>query len=208
MASRACRPPAVSSLTGNGAAPSTGSTDADGDGLSAAQPATASQSSAAPASASALPAQGNSGSGAAAEGGADEGNPSAEARVVESSAELAAEVPDADDEAAAGSDEADGDEDEWDIELTPEGLRYATTRWDGSRNMTPNRRPTREEREGYIDNEELQEEVRPRGWAGCRPKRGQVAHSVPRAGPPVAAALHRPGGGTQHSHIPLTQLHT
>jgi hypothetical protein len=83
--------------------------------------------------------------------------------VAEGSAALAdEEAADADDEAAVGSDaEGDGEEEEWDIELTPEGLRYAATRWDGSRNMTPNRRPTREEREGYIDNEELQEEVRP-----------------------------------------------
>ena len=64
-------------------------------------------------------------------------------------------------EGEEGDGEEDGDEEDGDsdIELTAAGLQYATTRWDGSRNMTPNRRPTREEREGYIDNEELQEEV-------------------------------------------------
>ncbi len=73
----------------------------------------------------------------------------------------AAAVVDEDDGDDGEADDEDGEEGyESDIELTAAGLQYATTRWDGSRNMTPNRRPTREEREGYIDNEELQDEVR------------------------------------------------
>ena len=83
-----------------------------------------------------------------------------------------------------GGDDGEEAEDEEgydsDIELTAAGLRYATTRWDGSRNMTPNRRPTREEREGYIDNEELQDEVR------------RHALAVPAWSPSVPRALRWP----------------
>ena len=155
-------PPLISHHIGDGAAPGSDSAEADGGSTPAAASA-ASQPPAASAPASPSSAQANSG-GAVAEDSEASAPPSLEAAAAEDSADLADADAAGDDEDAAGSDE-EGDEDgEWDIELTPTGLQYATTRWDGSRNMTPNRRPTREEREGYIDNEELQEEVRPPGY--------------------------------------------
>ena len=88
---------------------------------------------------------------------AAEGSANLEAAADSGAAGEDAAVAEEGDEEKRGEDEEDDDSD---IELTSRGLLFATTRWDGSRNMTPNRRPTREEREGYIDNEELQEEVR------------------------------------------------
>ena len=60
---------------------------------------------------------------------------------------------------AAEEDDAEGDETKGEYYLTEEGV-LAGLQWDGSSNLRPNRRPTREEKGGYIDNEEFQDEVR------------------------------------------------
>ena len=169
-----CLPPTLSLHAGSNPAPGSDAADSSSNSSSsssstaaqqaAPQPAdspasSAEDSPAASSTAAAVSAEDARSLQAAAEASADLGAGEGDDSADGAAAAAAAPEDDAEDGEEA---EDDGEEEEGydsDIELTAAGLQYATTKWDGSRNMTPNRRPTREEREGYIDNEELQDEV-------------------------------------------------
>lgn len=63
-------------------------------------------------------------------------------------------------EVSGAEPDAEVEEDvEDDADITTLGDAFRASSWDGSSNVRANRRPTREEKGGYIDNEELQDEV-------------------------------------------------